>query len=75
VSRRQPARRQVEEGEEGCIEESDESGQRAVQQHVEVGVKAGDDEGRGEAECAMVRHEGRHSALAGDADGGGWGVE
>jgi len=41
----------------------------------QVGVKARDDGGRGEAERAMVRHEGRHSASAGDADGGGWGVE
>jgi hypothetical protein len=50
LSRRQLARRQAEEGEEGCIEESDESGRRAVQRHVEVGVKKemkGEREARG----------------------------
>jgi hypothetical protein len=49
-------------------------GRRAVQRHVESGVKAGEREGS-EARSAIVRHEKRHSVLMGDADGGDRGVE
>jgi hypothetical protein len=64
LSRRHPARLHVEEGEggeEGRIEVVGRiRGWRAVQRHVEVGVKEGI---RGDDTC-----EGRHTALAGDEE-------